>query len=58
MNLSTLKRKRESLAIQSNKNCTKINKTVNFKDVCKEITRKQIEVVKLGKFVVKNLLEV
>ena len=58
MNISTLKRKRESLAIQPNKNCTKINKIVNFKDVCKEITRKQIEVLKLGKFVFRNLLEV
>ena len=54
MNISTLKRKRDSLTIEPNNKCTTNNKTVNFKDLCKEITRKQIDVLQLGKFVVRN----
>ena len=54
MNISTFKRKRDSFTIQPDRKCTTNNKTVNFKDLCKEITRKQIDVLKLGKFVVRN----
>ena len=54
MNKSTLKQKRDTSTIEPNIKCTTNNKTVNFKDLCKEITRKQIDVLKLGKFVVRN----
>ena len=43
MNISLLKRKRDSLTIEPKKMFTTNNKTVNFKDMCKEITKKQIE---------------
>ena len=53
---SLLKRKKDSSTIEPNKKCTINNKTLGFQDLCKEITRQQIDVLKLGKFVIKNLI--
>ena len=55
MNISLLKRKRDSITIEPKKKFTTNNNTVNFKDMCKETTKKQIDVLKLGKLVVRNI---
>ena len=56
MNKSTLKQKRDTSTIEPNIKCTTNNKTLNFKNLCKEITRKQIDVITVGKFVVNNFI--
>ena len=58
MNKSKLKQKGVSSTIKPYKKCTTNNKTLSFQDLCKEITKQQIEVLKLGKFVFKNLIAV
>ena len=55
MNKRTIKRKKDLSTIEPNKKCNINNKTLGFQDLCKEITRQQIDVLKLGKFAVRNL---
>ena len=52
MNKSTFKRKRVSSAIESYIKCITNIKTLSFQDLCKEITRQRIDVLKLGKLVI------
>ena len=40
------------------KMCTTNNKTLSFKDQCKENTRQQIADLKFGKYVISNLVAV
>ena len=56
MNKSTLKRKEVSLTIELDNKCTTNNEGLSFQNLCKEITRQQIDVLKLGNFVIKNLI--
>ena len=56
MNKSKLKRKGVSSTNVPYNKCTTNKKTLSFQHLCKEITRQQIDVLKLGKFVVKNLI--
>ena len=42
----------------THKVCLTINQTLGFKDQCKENTRQQLYELKLGKFVVNNLIAV
>ena len=58
MNKSKLKRKGVSSTIGPYNKCTTNNKTLGFQNLCKEITKQQIDVLKLGKFVVNNLIAV
>ena len=51
MNKSKLKRKGVSSRIGPYIKCTTNNKTRSFQNLCKEITRQQIDDLKLGKFV-------
>ena len=57
MNKSKLKRKGVSSTIEYSKFIT-YKKTLSFQDLCKEITSQKIDVLKLGKFVVKKLVAV
>ena len=54
MNESTLKRKRSSSTIELNKKGTTDEKTLNFTDLCIEITRKKIDDLTLSKLVIKS----
>ena len=56
MNKSTLKRKEVSSTFEPYNKCIANNKTLSFQNLCKEITRQQIDVLKLGNFVIKNLI--
>ena len=56
MNKSALKRKGGSSAIEPYDKCITNNETLTFENLCKEITRQQIDVLKLGNFVIKNLI--
>ena len=56
MDIRSLKRKKDSSTIEPNKKCAINNKILGFQDLCKEITRQQIDVLKLGNFVIKNLI--
>ena len=58
MEIRPLKRKKNSSTIKPNKKCITNNKTLGFPNLCKEITSQQIDVLKLGKFVVNNLIAV
>ena len=51
MNKSTLKRKRSPSTEEPNNKCITNKKAHNFGDLCIETTRKQIDDLKLGKFV-------
>ena len=51
----TLKRKRVLSTIEPYNKCTTNKKTLSFQNLCKKITRQRIDVLKLGKLVVKNL---
>ena len=53
MNERRLKRKRSSTTIEPNKMGTTDEKTLNFTDLCIEITRKKIDDLTLGKFLLK-----
>ena len=55
---STLKKKGVSLTNRLHKKSTKNIKTLSFEDQCKENTRHQFDNLKLGKFVVNNLIAV
>ena len=55
MNKSTLKRKEVSSTFEPYNKCTTNNKTLSFQDFCKEVTRQQVEVLKLGKLLKKIL---
>ena len=55
MDIRSLKRKKNSSTMEPNKKCTINNKILGFQDLCKEITRQQIDDLTLGKFVVRNL---
>ena len=55
---STLKIKEVLSTNGSHLKCTKINKTLSFKDQCKENTRQQLDYLKLGKFFVNNFVAV
>ena len=56
MNKSTLKRKRSPSTEEPNNKCITNKKAHNFGDLCIETTRKQIDDLKLGKFVI-NILK-
>ena len=58
MNKSTFKRKKVSSAIESYIKCITNIKTLSFQDLCKEIIRQRIDVLKLGKLVVNTLIAV
>ena len=58
MNKSKLKPKRSSSSIEPNNKCTTNKKTLDFKDLCIEITRKKIDDLTLGKFVVNYFIVV
>ena len=51
---SALNKKEVSSTNGLHNKCTKNNKTLSFKDQCKENTRQQFDDLKLGKFVVNN----
>ena len=53
---STEKKEEVSLTNGTHKKCNTINKTLNFKDQCKELTRQHFNDLKLGKFVHNNLI--
>ena len=55
---STLKKKGVSLTNRLHKKFTKNIKTLSFEDQCIESTRQQFDNLKLGKFVVNNLIAV
>ena len=55
---STVKKKGVSLTNRLHKKFTKNIKTLSFEDQCKENTRQQFDDLKLGKFVVINLIAV
>ena len=55
---STLKIKEVSSTNGLHIKCTTINKTLSFKDQCKENTRQQIADLKFGKYVISNLVAV
>ena len=55
---STVKKKGVSLTNRLHKKSTKNIKTLSFEDQCKENTRQQFDNLKLGKFVVINLIAV
>ena len=57
MNKSKLKRKGVSSTIEYSKFIT-YKKTLSFQDLCKRITSQQIDVLKLGKFVVNSFIAV
>ena len=58
MNKSKLKRKGVLSTIEPYYKCTTYKKTLSFQEMCKEITSQKIDVLKLGKFVVKKLVAV
>ena len=58
MNESTLKRKISPSTNEPNNKCTTIKKTLYFTDLCIDITRKKIDDLTLGKFVVNYLMVV
>ena len=58
MNKSKLKRKGVSSTIGPCNKCTTNNGRLSFQDLCKKITRQQFDLLKLGKFVVNNLIAV
>ena len=53
---STLNKKDFSSTNGTHIKCTTNNKTLSFEDQCKENTRQQIHDIKLGKYVVSNLI--
>ena len=55
MNKSALKRKGGSSAIEPYDKCITNNERFNFQNLCKEVTRQQIDVLKLGKLLKKKL---
>ena len=55
---STFKKKEVSSTNGTNKKRTTMNKTLRFKDRCKEITRQKLDDLKLGQFVVNNFITV
>ena len=54
MDKITLKRKRVLSTIEPYNKCTTNNNTLKFQDLCKQITKQRIDVLKLGKLVVNN----
>ena len=56
MNKSTSKRKGVSSTIEPYNKCITNYKTLCFQDLCREVTRQQINVLKLDKIVVKNFI--
>ena len=58
MNESTLKRKRSPSTNEPNNKCTKYKKTLDFTDLCIDITRKKNDDLTLGKFVVNYFMVV
>ena len=56
--ISSLKQNQVSSTTETFKKCAAIHKKLGFQDLCKENTRQQLNISKLGKFVVHNLKEV
>ena len=55
MNKRALKRKGVSSTFKLHNKCITNNKPLSFQNLCKEITRQQIDVLKLGKLLKKIL---
>ena len=56
--ISSLKRSQVSLTTETYEKCAAIHKKLGFQDLCKENTKQQLDISKLGKFVVHNLKKV